>query len=131
MMCAIHEVVGKTMDFAISEARQTHRPLYLLFVRSSPVLTEQDYKRKWQDDEEARAVFIAAKSKAGTHPVFPCYAVSDSVATTIVDITATTGASYLILGAPDRKGLSYLLRGSIVGEISDNLPSDIHLLVYA
>jgi amino acid transporter/nucleotide-binding universal stress UspA family protein len=130
MMCAIRGL-GKTLDFAISESRQTHRPLYLLFVRSLPVLTEQDYKRKWQEDDEAREVFTAAKSKAGGHPVFPCYAVSDSVATTIVDITATMGASYLILGAPERKGLASLLRGSIIREVSDNLPEDIHLLVYA
>jgi amino acid transporter len=130
MMCAIRGV-GKTLDFAISESRQTRRPLYLLFVRSMPVLTEQDYKRKWQDDAEAREVFVAAKGKAGGHPVFPCYAVSDSVATTIVDITATMGASYLILGAPERKGLASLLRSNIVREVSDNLPDDIHLLVYA
>jgi amino acid transporter/nucleotide-binding universal stress UspA family protein len=130
MMCAIRGV-GKTLDFAIDESRQTRRPLYLLFVRSLPVLTEQDYKRKWHEDDEAREVFLAAKSKAGEHPVFPCYAVSDSVATTIVDITATMGASYLILGAPERKGLASLLRGSIIREVSDNLPDDIHLLVYA
>ena len=130
MMCAIRGL-GKTLDFAIDESRQTRRPLYLLFVRSLPVLTEQDYKRKWQEDDEAREVFLAAKSKAGVHPVFPCYAVSDSVATTIVDITATMGASYLILGAPERKGLASLLRGSIIREVSDNLPDDIHLLVYA
>ena len=92
---------------------------------------EDDYKRKWQDDPEAREIFIEAKKKAGTHPVFPCYAVSDSVAHTIVDITATMGASYLILGAPGRHGLVHLLRGNIIREISDNLPDDIHLLVYA
>jgi amino acid transporter/nucleotide-binding universal stress UspA family protein len=130
MMCAVRGL-GKTLDFSIAEARQTHRPLYLLFVRSLPALTEQDYKKKWQDDEEARAMFLAAKSKAGGHPVFPCYAVSDSVADTIVDITATMGASYLILGAPERRGLASLLRGNIIRDISDNLPDDIHLLVYA
>ena len=95
------------------------------------MLTAEDYKRKWQEDAEAREVFIEAKSKAAGHPVFPCYAVSDSVANTIVDIAATMGASYLILGAPERKGLAYLLRGNIIRDISDNLPDDIHLLVYA
>jgi amino acid transporter/nucleotide-binding universal stress UspA family protein len=130
MMCAVRGV-GKTLDFAIDEARQTRRPLYLLFVRSLPVLTEQDYKRKWPEDEQAREVFLQAKNKAGKHPVYPCYAVSDSVATTIVDITATMGASYLILGAPERKGLAHLLHGSIIRDISDNLPDQIHLLVYA
>jgi amino acid transporter/nucleotide-binding universal stress UspA family protein len=130
MMCAIRGC-GRTLDFAIEEARETRRPLYLLFVRSLPVLTEQDYKKKWQDDEEAREVFLAAKSKAHGHPVFPCYAVSDSVADTIVDIAATMGAAYLILGAPERKGLAYLLRGNIVRDIADNLPDEIRLLVFA
>jgi amino acid transporter/nucleotide-binding universal stress UspA family protein len=130
IMCAIRGS-GRTLDFAVEQARETRRPLYLLFVRSLPVLTEQDYKKKWQEDEEAREVFLAAKSKAGTHPVFPCYAVSDSVATTIVDIAATLGASYLILGAPERKGLAYLLRGNIIREISDSLPEEISLLVFA
>jgi len=130
MMCAIRGV-GKTLDFAIEESRQTHRPLYLLFVRNLPVLTEQDYKRKWQDDEEARTIFLHAKSQAAGHPVYPCYAVSDAVAQTIVDITATMGASYLILGAPERGGLVHLLRGNIIRDISDNLPDDIHLLVLA
>ena len=46
------------MNFAIKEARETHRPLYLLFVRAVPILSESDYKRKWQEDEEARAIFI-------------------------------------------------------------------------
>jgi amino acid transporter/nucleotide-binding universal stress UspA family protein len=130
MMCAIRGI-GKTLDFAIEESQQTRRPLYLLFVRSLPVLTENDYKRKWQDDQEAREIFLHAKEKAKGHPVFPCYAVSDSVAHTIIDITATMGASYLILGAPERRGLAYLLRGSIIREISDSLPDDIHLLVLA
>ncbi len=130
MMCAIRGL-GKTLDFAIDESRQTHRPLYLLYIRTLPVLTAQDYKRKWQEDEQAREIFLYAKNKAEGHPVYPCYAVSDSVADTIVDITATMGASYLILGAPERRGLVNLLRGSIIREISDNLPDDIHLLVLA
>ena len=130
MMCAIRGL-GKTLDFAIEEAKQTQRPLYLLFVRGLPALTENDYKRKWQEDPEAREIFLHAKSKAEGHPIFPCYAVSDSVSHTIVDITATMGASYLILGAPERRGLAYLLRGSIIRDISDNLPDDIHLLVLA
>jgi amino acid transporter/nucleotide-binding universal stress UspA family protein len=130
MMCAVRGV-GKTLDFALSEARECRRPLYLLFVRPVPMLTEGDYKRKWQEDDEAREIFMQAKAKADGHPVFPCYAVSDSVADTIVDIAATMGATHLILGAPERKGLVTLLRGNLVREVSDTLPEDIHLLVYA
>jgi amino acid transporter len=130
ILCAVRGR-GKTLVFAIDSARQSKCPLYLLFIRSVPILSQEDYKRKWQDDSEAREIFVQAKAMANGHPVFPCYAVSDAVAHTIVDITATLGASHLILGAPERKGLVHLLRGNIIREISDNLPEDIHLLVYA
>jgi amino acid transporter/nucleotide-binding universal stress UspA family protein len=130
MMCAIRGV-GKTLDFAIEEAKDSRRPLYLLFVRSLPALTAEDFKRKWPEDAEASEIFTQAKNKAGSHPVFPCYAVSDSVADTIVDIAATMGVSYLVLGAPERRGLASLLQGNVVRYISDNLPEDVHLLVYA
>jgi amino acid transporter/nucleotide-binding universal stress UspA family protein len=130
IMCAVRGL-GRTLDYAIEEARQTRRPLYLLYVRPLPVLTEQDYKQKWHEDAEAREIFMAAKEKAKGHPVYPCYAVSDSVGDTIVDIAATMGVSSLIMGAPERQGLASLLRGNIIHHISNNLPDEIHLLIYA
>jgi hypothetical protein len=57
--------------------------------------------------------------------------VSDSTADTIVDIAATVGASHLIVGAPQRSAIVNLLRGNIIRDISNILPEDIHLLVYA
>jgi len=57
--------------------------------------------------------------------------VSDAPAETIVDITATMGASQLLLGSPARSGLAGLLSGNIVRHISNLLPEDIHLLIYA
>ncbi|EEF59502.1 amino acid permease [Pedosphaera parvula] len=130
IMAAIRGL-GKTLDFAINEAKETHRPLYLLFVRALPVLSELDQTRKWQDDDEAREIFTLANARAEGHPIIPCYAVSDSVADTIVDIAATMGASHLILGAPERKGLVQMLRGDVVRKVSNDLPEAIHLLVYA
>jgi len=130
MICAIRGV-GKTLNFAVEEAIQSDRPLYLLFVRQVPILLEDDARRKWQEDPEAKAIFLEARKKAGLHPLFPCYAVSDSVAHTVVDFAATMGASILVLGAPERRGLINLLRGNIIKDILDNLPDEIHLLVYA
>jgi amino acid transporter len=130
MVCAVRGV-GRTLDFALQEARETKRPLYLLYIRALPVLTESDQKRKWQEDDEARQIFAYAFRNAQGHPVMPCYAVSDAPAETIVDITATMGASQLLLGAPTRSGLTGLLSGNIVRHISDLLPEDIHLLIYA
>src|SRR5207237_863517 len=47
ILCAIRGT-GRTLDFALREARETDRRLYLLFVREQPFMTEQDAKRKWQ-----------------------------------------------------------------------------------
>jgi amino acid transporter len=130
MLCAVRGI-GRTLDFAIQEAKETKRPLYLLFVREQPALAPGDRKRKWTEDEEATAIFSYASEKANGLTILPCYAASDSAADTIVDIAATVGASYLIVGAPQRSMLINLLRGNIIKNISDILPEEIHLLVYA
>jgi amino acid transporter len=130
MLCAVRGI-GRTLDFAIQEARDTKRPLYLLFVREQPVLAPGDRRRKWMEDPEATAIFTYASEKADGLTILPCYAASDSAADTIVDIAATVGASYLIVGAPQRNMIVNLLRGNIIKNISDILPEEIHLLVYA
>jgi nucleotide-binding universal stress UspA family protein len=123
--------IGRTLDFALEEAKETDRPLYLLFVREQPVVTREDKRRKWMDDEEAFKIFEYAAEHADGRTVLPCYAISESPADTIVDIAATVGASRLILGAPQRNALVNMLRGNIIRQVSDTLPEDIHLLVYA
>ena len=130
ILCAIRGT-GRTLDFALREARKTGSRLYLLFVREQAFMTEQDAKRKWQEDEEASRIFNEAKQKAGDHPPLFAYAVSPSAAETIVDLAATLGASRLILGAPQRNALINLLRGNVIREVSDSLPEEIDLLVYA
>ena len=131
ILCAIRGT-GRTLDFALKEARETGRRLYLLFVREQPFMTEQDVKRKWQEDPEASTIFAEAKDKsAADHPPLFCYAVSPSAAETIVDIAATLGASRVILGAPQRSALMNLIRGSVIRDVSNLLPDDIDLLVYA
>ncbi|PYJ95493.1 MAG: universal stress protein UspA [Verrucomicrobia bacterium] len=130
-LCAIRGT-GRTLDFALREARKTGSRLYLLFVREQPFMTEQDSKRKWQEDPEASTVFAEAREKsASDQPPLFCYAVSPSAAETIVDVAATVGASRLILGAPQRSALMKLLRGNVIREVSDSLPEEIDLLVYA
>ncbi|MGA3170677.1 MAG: amino acid permease [Chthoniobacteraceae bacterium] len=130
-MLAAVRGVGRTLDFAIEEARETDRPLYLLFVREQPIVTREDRRRKWTEDEEAFKIFEYAAEHADGHTVLPCYAISESPADTIVDIAATVGASRLILGAPQRNALVNMLRGNMIRRVSDTLPEDIDMLVYA
>src|SRR5207244_1952410 len=85
LLCAVRGI-GKTLDFAVEEAKETARPLYVLFVREQAVITPEDRQRKWQQDPEAKQVFEYAQAKAGGLAVVPCYAVSDSAADTIVDV---------------------------------------------
>jgi amino acid transporter/nucleotide-binding universal stress UspA family protein len=130
ILCAVRGP-GRTLDFALREARETGRRLYLLFVREQLFITEQDRKRKWQEDPDARTVFSTAREKAaGQQPLF-CYAVSPSAAETIVDVAATVGASRVVLGAPQRNAIIKMLRGNIIREVSTLLPEEIDLLVYA
>ena len=130
LLCAVRGI-GKTIDFAIQEARETARPLYVLFVREQAVVTQEDHQRRWENDSEARRIFEYARQHGSDLPVLPCYAVSDSAADTIVETAASVGASRLVLGAPQRTGLIHLLRGNIIREVSRLLPDNIHLLVYA
>ena len=130
ILCAVRSA-GRTLDFALREAHKAGARLYLLFVREQPFLTEQDVRRKWHEDPEANAIFAEAKRKAGDHQPLLAYAVSSSAAETIVDVAATLGASRVILGAPERSGLINLLRGNVIREVSNALPKEIDLLVYA
>src|SRR5213079_2881729 len=130
ILCAIRGT-GRTLDFALREARETGRRLYLLFVREQPFMTEQDVRRKWQEDPEASKIFGEAKAKAADQPPLFCYAVSPSAAETIVDVAATLGAARVIVGAQQRNALLNLIRGSVIREVSHLLPEEIDLLVYA
>jgi len=130
MLCSVRGI-GPTLDFAIDDAKKTDSPLYLLFVREQPALTPEDRKRKWMDDPEAREIFTYAAERADGHTILPCYAVSDSVADTIVDVAATVGTSRVILGAPKRNSLVNFLRGNLIRQVARILPDEIHLLVYA
>src|ERR1051326_844037 len=130
ILCATRSA-GRTLDFALREARKAGARLYLLFVREQPFMTEHDVRRKWQEDSEASAIFAEAKQKAGDHQPLFAYAVSPSAAATIVDVAATLGATRVILGAPQRSALINLLRGNVIREVSNSLPEEIDLVVYA
>jgi len=130
ILCAVRSA-GRTLDFALREASKAGSRLYLLFVREQPFMTEEDARRKWQRDPEASAIFAEAKQKAENITPMFCYAVSPSAAETIVDVAATLGASRVILGAPQRSALMNLLRGNVIREVSNSLPEEIDLVVYA
>jgi nucleotide-binding universal stress UspA family protein len=62
--------------------------------------------------------------------VLPVYAISEDTATTILDLTATLGIDYLIIGASQRTAMTKLLRGSVATNVAAQLPDSIHLLIF-
>jgi nucleotide-binding universal stress UspA family protein len=62
--------------------------------------------------------------------VQPVYAVSEDTATTILDLSATLGVDYLIIGASQRSAMAKLLRGSVATNVAQQLPESIRLIIY-
>jgi nucleotide-binding universal stress UspA family protein len=62
--------------------------------------------------------------------VVPLYAVSQDAAATIVDLAATMGVDYLVIGASQRTAMTKLLRGSVATNVAQQLPESIHLLIF-
>ncbi|HWN24789.1 MAG TPA: universal stress protein, partial [Candidatus Sulfotelmatobacter sp.] len=89
-------------------------------------------RAKWQDDPEANAI-MSLMLKLGRDRdlcVVPVYAVSPDAAATIVDLSATMGVDYLVIGATQRTALVNLLRGSVVTNVAQHLPDSIQLLIF-
>ena len=62
--------------------------------------------------------------------VLPVYAVSEDAATTILDLCATLGVDYLIIGASQRSAMTKLLRGSVATNVAAAIARSIRLLIF-
>ena len=62
--------------------------------------------------------------------VVPLYAASEDAAATIVDLAATMGIDFLVIGASQRTAMTKLLRGSVATNVAQHLPDSIHLLIF-
>lgn len=120
---------GKSLDFALQEAMKSKQPLYILFVREQKVITEEDRNRTWLDDETACEVFDYAKDRSHDMEIKFFYTISDSTAHSIVEFAKKLKVSQLIIGRPRHSAVLQLIRGSVVQDISEILPSDIDFVV--
>ena len=128
--------VTPVLRFALDEAQLRHAVLCVLFVKEISVYfagapaTVQ--RAKWQDDAEANAIMtlmLKQGEERGVN-VLPVYAVSDDAATTILDLSATMGVDYLMIGASQRSVMAHLLNGSVVTNVAAHLPEDIELIIH-
>ena len=127
--------ITPVLSFALDEAELRKACLFVLFVKEVAIYYTAAGTRlgraKWEDDPEANAI-MANVMKLGQErgvSVVPVYAVSQDAAATIVDLAATMGVDYLVIGATQRTALTKLLRGSVVTNVAQHLPESIQLLI--
>ncbi|MDQ6764489.1 MAG: amino acid permease [Verrucomicrobiota bacterium] len=124
------------LSFAIDEAQLRKATLCVLYVKEIAVFYGGGPatlgRSRWQDDPEANAimsVMLKQGEERGVN-VLPIFAVSEDPAVTILDLAATLGADYLMIGASQRSALAHLLRGSVVTNVAAQLPEDIRLVIF-
>jgi amino acid transporter/nucleotide-binding universal stress UspA family protein len=135
IMVAARGITG-VLGFALDEAQLRKAALYVLYVKEIAVFyaggPTVPGRPKWQNDPEAAAI-MSTVLKLGAERdvcVLPLYAVSEDAASTILDLAATLGIDYLIIGASQRTAMTKLLRGSVATNVAAQLPDSIHLLIY-
>ncbi|MDQ3627198.1 MAG: amino acid permease [Verrucomicrobiota bacterium] len=128
--------ITPVLGFALDEAQLRKSVLCVLYVKEIAVYlsaaTAAVGRGKWQDDPEAAAIMslVLKEGEKRGLCVLPVYAVSEDAAATILDLSATMGVDYLLIGASQRSALAHLLRGSVVTNVAAQLPEDIRLVIY-
>ena len=128
--------ITPVLNFALDEAKLRKACLFVLYVKEVAIYFTAAGTRlgraQWKDDPEANAI-MTSMIKLGEErgvPVVPVYAVSQDAAATVVDLAATMGVDYLVIGASQRTAMTKLLRGSVATNIAQQLPDTIHLLIF-
>src|SRR4029079_6813152 len=109
--------ITPALSFALDEAQLRKATLCVLYVKEIAVYftggPTSPGRAKWQNDPEANAI-MSLTMKLGAERgicVQPVFAVSEDAGATILDLAATLGVDYLIIGASQRSAMAKLLRG--------------------
>src|SRR6266545_1735494 len=128
--------ITPVLSFAMDEAQLRKATLCVLYVKEVAVYYTAAGtplgRAKWQDDPEANAIMCSMLKLAEERDicVVPLYAVSQDAAATIVDLAATMGIDFLVIGASQRSAMAKLLRGSVATNVAQQLPDSIRLIIY-
>jgi nucleotide-binding universal stress UspA family protein len=126
--------ITPVLSFALEEAKLRKATLCVLYVKEIVVFYGGAAlgRTRWQDDPEATAI-MTMMMKLGAEReicVLPVYAVSEDAVATILDLSATMGVDYLIIGASQRTAMAKLLRGSVATNVAQQLPDTIRLIIF-
>jgi amino acid transporter/nucleotide-binding universal stress UspA family protein len=128
--------INPVLRFALDEARLRKATLCVLYVKEIAVYyaggPTTPSRAKWQDDPEAAAIMSLMLKLGEEHgiSVLPVYAVSEDTTSTILDLSATLGVDFLIIGASQRTAMAKLLRGSVATSVAQQLPDSIQLIIF-
>ena len=128
--------INPVLNFALEEAQLRKAVLCVLYVKEISVYFSGAPAvlgaAKWKDDPQARAIMslMLKEGEARGVCVQPVYAVSEDPSATILDLAATLGVDYIILGSSQRRSLADLMRGNVATQIAQNLPDSIRLMIY-
>jgi amino acid transporter/nucleotide-binding universal stress UspA family protein len=124
------------LRFGLEEARLRQGILYVLYVKELAVTLpgplETAERPKWQQDPEAAKIMCSMLELGAQHKVqvVPLYSVSENPAATILDLAATLGIDFLLLGARHRRTLAQLFKGDVANRVAKDLPENIQLLIH-
>jgi amino acid transporter/nucleotide-binding universal stress UspA family protein len=128
--------INPVLSFALDEAQLRKATLCVLYVKEIAVFYGGGpatlSRARWQDDPEANAI-MSLMLKLGAERdicVLPVYAVSEDAAATIIDLSATLGVDFLMIGATQRYAMANLLRGSVATNVAQQLPDSIQLVIF-
>ncbi len=128
--------ITPVLRFALEEAQLRKAMLCVLYVKEVSIYITSGRptagRPRWEDDEHAAAI-MSLMLKTGAEKgvtVAPIFAVSEDPAATILDLAATLGIDYLMLGASHRLSMSKILKGNVVEKVAAGLPEDIQLIIH-
>ena len=126
--------VTPVLRFALEEAQLRKATLCVLYVREVAIFPAGPAMKrmKWQEDPEAAAIMslvLRIGEERGV-TVMPVFVSSDDAANTILDLSATLGIDFLMIGASQRMTLQRILKGSVVATVAAGLPEDIQLIIH-
>jgi amino acid transporter len=124
------------LKYALEEARLRKGPLYVLYVKelavSLPGSVASNDRPRWQADRQAAEIMYGMLELGHEYEVsvIPLYTIGENPAAIILDLAATLGVEFLMLGSPNRGSFVGLLKGNIVTEVAKALPDNIQLVIH-
>jgi len=130
--------VTPVLRYALDEAQLRKATLCVLYVKELAVFIPQGPaspgrgRAKWQDDPQAAAIMSLVMKSAEQRgvDVMPVFAISDNPAGTILDLAATLGIDFLMLGSSHRMSMTKILKGNVIAQVAAGLPEDIQLIIH-